>query len=446
MKRSVQSRRTAAQMQGLASVRKDIRSQDQLGDSKYLREFTQSFTRYECVLSGEDILHRATSSDIVLIGDYHALPASQHFAADLLEKAARERRVVLALEAVLSRDQQALNAWWRREISAEQLRSRLRFDREWGYPWEPLYKLMSSARDYGDGLYGLDCMPRGDLRSARMRDRHASAKIREINERHPGALVFVLFGESHLAPQHLPAKLRIALPAAKLLTILQNVDAIYWKAASEQAAAVSMNDDTVCVFNSSPLEKYETYRLCLERWKSAKDEQHDFAPAIYNLIFSLARSIGFRIDSPRNGTQPRFLADSLPEVVSVDETSTPAFVLEDASCRYLAGSNQFIIKEFHIAEAALEAARFLHFACVGTATPCVASKLVENALAQFGARLLSPVATADGEEAGFGGSLYRAFIENKVSKLELRQLFLSHLDSREDAERACEKLKQISLR
>ena len=46
--------------------------------------------------------------------------------------------------------------------------------------------------------------------------------------------------------------------------MLQNVDALYWRAAGEQheqVEAVRVEDDVVCVFNSTPLEKYENYRL-----------------------------------------------------------------------------------------------------------------------------------------------------------------------------------------
>src|SRR5262249_55965849 len=148
-----------------------------------------------------------------------------------------------------------------------------------------------------------------------------AAKISQIRQEHPEAAILVLFGESHLAPQHLPRQLKLALPEERVLSILQNVDALYWQAVSDQrsAAAVMLGEETVCVFNSTPLEKYESYRLCFERWNASVDDVPDFTPAIYNLIFSLAGSLGFRLDSPRNGKQPRFLCDSLPEVVGVQD-------------------------------------------------------------------------------------------------------------------------------
>src|SRR5262249_17919217 len=134
-----------------------------------------------------------------------------------------------------------------------------------------------------------------------------------MRERHRQAVLVVLFGESHMAPQHLPALVKQELPSEKTVTVLQNLDSLYWQAVKEGAEAVSLGPEAVCVFNSNPLEKYGNYRLCLERWHG--DETPDFTPAVHNMILSLARTLGFRADSPRNGTQPKHLAASLPEVV-----------------------------------------------------------------------------------------------------------------------------------
>ena len=105
------------------------------------------------------------------------------------------------------------------------------------------------------------------------------------------------------------------LPEANL-TILQNIDALYWRAAGERVdkvEAVRVSDGVICVFNATPLEKYESYRLFLDQW-SRCDSDPDFAPTIYNLIDSLASFLDINRYSPHNGTQPKFLVDMLPEV------------------------------------------------------------------------------------------------------------------------------------
>ena len=445
-KRSAQQlRRTAAQMHALAAVRDDIGSQNTGHGHGYLREFTQHFREFESVLSPNDLHRRVAAASAILIGDYHALPACQRFAAELIETSARERRVVLGVEAVLARDQRILDAWWRREIGEDEFRRRLRFDREWGYPWEPFYQLLSTARDHAEGIYALDCMPREDLRRIRSRDRHAAVKIAEIREFHPDAAIFVLFGESHLAPQHLPRTIEEVLPHENILTILQNVDALYWRAIAQQAGAVSIGKNAVCVFNSSPLEKYESYRLCLDGWNAAADDLPDFAPAIYNLIFSLARSLGFRLDSPRNGTQPKYLTDLLPEVVTLEEyPNSLDSKFEEKTCAYLPEANLFVIKEFQMADAAEECARFLYSACRGMVRLSSAAQPVEDALARFMSRLLCPEFDADDESPTLGDSLYQAYLAGKISLPALRRVFLTKQETREQARQTLAKLENLA--
>jgi hypothetical protein len=458
------TRRAAAQIRALAEVRREIRPCDSAAGRKYLREFTQAFRDYDRVLSLDELRARIAAADILLIGDYHALPISQRFAADVFEQLAQTRRVALGVEAILSRDQPILDSWWRREIDEPELRARLRFDREWGYEWAPFYELLTTAREHGENILGLDCMPRHDLRRIRSRDRHAVAKVVELRERNPQAAIVVLFGESHMAPQHLPAVLRKAMPEEHILTIVQNVDALYWRAVNEAVPAVSIGEDAVCVFNSSPLEKYESYRLCLERWHGNSDELPDFAPAVYNLIFSLARSLGFRLQSPHNSNQPRYLADSLPEVVSLREAksdlnprsstvsatvpdgeSLPSYDgvlpsqvlerLEERGCTYLPATNTFVVREFRIPAAAAEAARFLHHVCRGPRTIDASSrKKLEDALAHFGLRLLCPEAQEESSNNELGEAIYQAYVEGRISKMTLRKMFLSDLGLGEPAE------------
>jgi hypothetical protein len=435
---NLRSRRSAAQLHALAGVEREIRAQDSHNRRKYLREFNQAFRSYDSLLDNDQIQNALRAADVVLIGDYHALPAAQRHASLLIEQRALagDRPVVLGVETIFARDQHILDEWWRREIDEGELRQRIRFDLDWGYDWTPFYELLVTARDHSEALYGLDCMPREDLRKIGARDRHAAAKIAEIRERHPNAVIFVLFGESHLAPGHLPRALNQQLPGTKILTVLQNIDALYWRAAGERAdkvEGVRVNDDVLCVFNATPLEKYESYRLFLDQW-SRCDEGPDYAPTIYNLIDSLARFLEINRYSPHNGTQPKFLVDMLPEVYGgtsngtsdamlrrllsrkgVSEQNREAMLtsVEERGSAYLPQVNAFYIREFQMMHAAEDATRFLHHACQGLphrlnghAEPADATngngaretsevdqfyaRVIEHAVAYFGSRVLYP--------------------------------------------------------
>ncbi len=425
-------RRSAAQLRALAQVEREIRASDPKGRCRYLRDYAAAFPAYESVLTDPQFGSMLATADVILVGDYHALPASQRYVTTLLARLPGEtgRPLVLGLEAVFARHQHVLDEWMRGEIDECELRERLRFDLDWGYEWAPYRELLAAGRQHAQRIYGLDCTPRTDLRRIAARDRHAAAKIREIREQHPDAVLVVLFGESHLAPNHLPALLHertegaLHLPAfgrcGRVLTILQNVDTLYWQAAGEtcdRVEAVRVAHDVVCVFNSTPLDKYESYRLCLDRWRRLGGGAPDLAPSLYNLIDALAGFLNIDKYSPTNRVQPKFLVDLLPEVCFRPAggqlerlllrrglaASEVARILEHVGERgacHVASVNAIFATSFRVEHGAEEAARFVHHACQGTLLRPPPSprapedgfyaRVLREALAYFGSRVLCP--------------------------------------------------------
>ncbi len=418
-------RRSGAQLHALAQVERELRAADSKSRCRYLRSYTEAFRTYERVLSPSELDNALCSAGILLVADYHALPASQRYAGALLAALSRSGRpVVLALEAIFARHQPALDEWRQGTLTDDELRERIRFDVDWGYDWQTYRELLQTTRRLAEGFYGLDCMPRTDLRRIAARDRHAASKIAEIRGRHPHAAIVVLFGESHLAPHHLPALLRRALPGERIITVLQNVDSLYWRAAGEacdRVEAVQVSNDAVCVFTSTPLEKYESYRQCIERWRGRVSSPPDLAPGIYNLIDAMLRFL--RIDKycATNGTQPKFLVDMLPDVwwrsspeqleKLLRRKGLPQSDLRGIMSRveargvcYVPGVNIILAANFHMESAAEEVARFVHHACQGTLLRSAGSqeptpapedrfyqRVMHEALAFFGSRVLYPV-------------------------------------------------------
>ncbi|MBS1851999.1 MAG: hypothetical protein JST79_13915, partial [Acidobacteria bacterium] len=106
----LRSRRSEAQLHALAGVEREIRAYDSNGRRKYLREFSQAFRAYESVLAPQDLQAAIHAADLLLVGDYHALPSAQRYAAALLENRAQpgDRPVVLGVETIFARDQHIL--------------------------------------------------------------------------------------------------------------------------------------------------------------------------------------------------------------------------------------------------------------------------------------------------------------------------------------------------
>lgn len=458
----IRLRRSAAQLHALEEVEREIRASDPHTHRKYLREYAEAFTEYEAVLTAEQTAIELLRADILLVGDYHALPRCQQFAAELVEQSRSSgREVILGLETIFARDQDVVDQWQRGEIGEEELRQRIRHDLEWGYDWEPTRELLVRARSAGARVCGLDCRPRGDLRRIHGRDKHAAVKIAEIRAEQPVAVIVVLFGESHLAPQHLPKLVRLAAPHARVVSVLQNVDALFWKVSGEPAdslPAVRVNADTICVFNTSPLEKYESYRLCLDHWRRERPGRPDVAPMFYNLVEALHRFLKIDRCARASGPAvplvfPQVVLIDAPESlrctlgaprqaymgagpsrtlrISDDEVEQIQDRLSAAGLCYTPVLNTLLVREFNLRWAAEEAARFLCASGWGDiGLPGAAREgedafyraCVQQALVEYGARVLCP-----GREQLREQDLYSLYGEHRGAEEPSRLRHRDHL-------------------
>ncbi|MFQ5701093.1 MAG: ChaN family lipoprotein [Acidobacteriota bacterium] len=410
-------------------LRREIARVDRNSSRKYIRDFVEEFRAYRDLSSYDDLIISCYRSDIIYVGDYHALPSAQEFAARLLrEIASRSRQVILAVEMVYGRNQRILDRWMAGEHDDEEFKRRIRYDLEWGYAWEGFRAIFETARDYGVKTFGIDCPPRNGLRYILKRDRYAATKIVHIFLKHPGAKIFVVIGESHLASHHLPSVVRDLLARHNLekrsVRVLQNLEEVYWRLVAdgeEQHDVVTLGKNVFCVFNTSPIAKYEAYRQTINRWKSEDVDDHvDLTPTIYNMIDTILHFLGVdkyshRMD--RDGDCVEFLVDYYPEVYSPSEASSMKKFLasngfhrrEVARARerlarggacYVAGLNAVFVGRFSLVHGGEEATRFVHAALRGDvlkqrSRPTLRrdrfyATVIEEALGFFGSKLIDP--------------------------------------------------------
>src|SRR5262249_39603869 len=146
--------------------------------------------------------------------------------------------------------------------------------------------------------------------------------------------------------------------------------------------------------------------------------------------------------------------------------------VEERGCVYMPNVNAFYMREFHMAYASEEAARFLHYACRGALAPevyevAMSSKdrfhtqILEFAFGYLGSRILYPARAVLQEDElcelsraaceryaeqsshlavveckalakrvgyALGNTMYESYLAGNLSKTTLRQLFLRHLE------------------
>src|SRR5262245_2063075 len=171
---------------------------------RYIEEFNEEFTTYQSLCQNDDILNDALSANLIWVGDYHALAANQAYVVELLKQLAqRKTNIALAMELVFARSQEILDQWMAGKVSEQEFLERIHYDEEWGCEWDGYKAIFDTARRLRIPVYAVDYHPRNDMRSIGRRDLGVARRIARLVEKQPTHTLVVVFGESHLARNHL---------------------------------------------------------------------------------------------------------------------------------------------------------------------------------------------------------------------------------------------------
>ncbi|MCK4538418.1 MAG: ChaN family lipoprotein [Candidatus Krumholzibacteria bacterium] len=375
-----------AQKKIVSSLREEIFGIDKTESSEYIRRFTTEFSRYRRACSVDDVLGSALKSDIIYFGDYHPLKASQEWAVFLLKRLlAGGAKVVLALEMLYEYQQESLDRWMKGSYEEEEFLRIIDYESEWGFDWENFRPLFMDMKEPLVPVFGIDYEPRDHLKFIGRRDRMIAGKIASIRRFFPGHKILVVIGESHLAGSHLPREVEQACgPGLRTTTIVQNIDRLYWKLmlrSMEDISAVSVGRGKFCIFNASPVIKYQSYRTMLDLWseksisESALSSLEEMVENILSLLtggdggFEVTGSDGVRqsIDDIFPEVYRRSTYSSFASLLRSRKVSEKGILATSANLRvrgleYFPGLNIFLMVRFDQTCAAREAARFVLYA------------------------------------------------------------------------------------
>lgn len=231
----------------------------------YYKEYRRIFKGPYQKISRQEVWQQALKSPYILMGDYHThAPAQEEELTLLMQLVSQGKKPILFLEMFAWEDQEKLDAFLRGVLSWERFLKAIKYNQSWGFNWENILPILNFGKEKGLKIYGLNLKANA---SASKRDEHFAKVMRQVLEPLQFPPFFAIVGDLHCAPAHLPKLLEAWLPQP-LFIIYQNSESIYLKEMEKGKVhlleGVRLSPHQVCLFNSSPWVKLESYLLWLE--------------------------------------------------------------------------------------------------------------------------------------------------------------------------------------
>ena len=324
------------------NYRKTVRSvSENLGTTRglaiYEKEYLRCLKDYEDISNKTDLIRKASAADIVFHGDYHTLKQSQSSVLHMIRDIQGKRDIILCLEMFHGSDQKQVDRFLSGELSEASFLGRIDYAKKWPFPWSHWKPLIDFCRDHSISIVGINTEI-GDSKgigSLRKRDRYSALIIAKAFLRNPGKLLYVVDGDYHVSPNHLPKNVEQLLArlaeSAKVFIIVQNAETLYWKLCSrglEESDVLRVRENLYCIMNTMPANKIQSYLNWLEYSEDAyfpvhKDWEVDpyegRGAMVHDMVTSLA-SI-FSLDLPADALQKLtlFYPNNLRFVEGLDE-------------------------------------------------------------------------------------------------------------------------------
>jgi hypothetical protein len=341
---------------------------------RYALAYKKSIERQRWKASSKTELYQnLLKVDVVFGGDFHAFAQSQKVHLRALREITNTRKVILALECVESKHQKVVDRYVTGRMTEEAFLNRVGWNKSWGFPWAQYKPLFDIVKKNGGRCLALNF--RGEKRSGTLlgkRDRHAAQLIAEAqNSKKHNELIYVVYGDLHIAKEHLPAlTLKAAKRAVKYVILYLNPEKIYFQLAQQNLEhkinVIKFSKNEYCLVESPPWVKWQSYLLFLEenidQEIPSDHSQLDYTEHVGELlkVISGDLKIPFEFDSTVHSFYDKDFMDILQEKIGKKEYSfIKKMVASDLSFFYPAQKAAFLSRST-VNHAAHLAAKILH--------------------------------------------------------------------------------------
>lgn len=270
---------------------------------RYRQEYDKEFSRRPRVSSREELVGELGRCDVLLIGDFHALQQSQKAQLRVLKSVPADKPLILAVEFFEARHQKAIDRYLSGHLAERDFLKTVQWQKSWGFPWEHYRPILRWAQKRKVRVVGLN--KKTSNRSAltlKQRDVFAAKVVADLRRKNPGTMVACIYGDLHLASNHLPRQIRAqsALKKDRLLTIFQNSERLYFQLLEKELElevdVVRMSKDQFCLLNVPPWVKWQNYLLFLENHLDREiREDSDFQDEVHNHLQILEHDLNVKV-------------------------------------------------------------------------------------------------------------------------------------------------------
>jgi len=276
----------------------------------YHKTYEREFNKKWVPCANDDLWHQVGQSRIVLMGDFHALKQSQKAQLRILRNIPNNRSVVLCVEFFEAADQVLVDKYLAGKISEKEFLKDIQWNERWGFPWENYRPLIRWAQKKKIPVYGINkAQKKRNAASLKSRDVFAGKKIAELAKVHQDSLLFVIYGDLHLAGSHIPAEIVRNLGHSSektMLRIFQNAEKVYFQLLARELEAttdvVRLSQRSFCLMSVPPWVKWQNYLLYLEQTYdeglSEDDDDDDDALDYTDHIGSYVKLISEELGQP----------------------------------------------------------------------------------------------------------------------------------------------------
>jgi hypothetical protein len=268
--------------------------------AQYAKRLVGEFKGRWRAVTPDELLKAVAGCDVVFGSDFHAHAQSQRAHVRILRALPEDRHIVLALECLCAEDEAAIDAYVSGETDDEGFLTAIDWANTWGFPWENYKPIFEIAKQKGFLIRGISRHKDAKAVTLAIRDERMASDVAELQSAHPGALIYVMVGELHLAHSHLPDAWQERRPDAKATIIYQDAESLYFRLAEksqDQKVDVLRSGERFCLMVSPPWVKWQSYLTYLEQTydQELDEESIDYSDQIRSLVDLLAKDLKIEV-------------------------------------------------------------------------------------------------------------------------------------------------------